>query len=225
MKPQLIHLSTVVVGKTHNPSILNPDFLALRNIVSPDWGFVVAETINIPPLAIVRYTNGINITVEQNKLQVTDVGAADHPTKSKATEIAAAYVATLPHVHYTAVGLNFNSFIEHEAAESFLKDRFLKSGSWDTQAHPVTAAGFRLVYPLEGGRIALSLDTGEAGTLSDEKDEAPQKRVPAIIVNANFHRDCEGYPTNEQVADHLTQMPADWSTCQTILKDALGTED
>lgn len=225
MKPQLIQLSAVVVGKAHNPSILNPDFLGRRNIVPTEWNLEVAETLNIPPLAIVRYTNGLAITVEQNKIQVTDVGCTDDPATSKAAEIAASYVATLPHVHYTAVGLNFNSFIEHEAAESFLKDRFLKSGSWDTNVHPVTAAGFRFVYPLEGGRIALSLDSGEAETITDDKDEAQEKRVPAIIVNANFHRDCQGDTANDQVAEHLNQMSTDWSTYKNLLKDALGTED
>ena len=225
MKPQLIQLSVVVAGKAHNPSILNPDFLALNNIVQKEWAFEVAETVNIPPLAIVRYKNGLSISVEQNKLQVTDVGATDDATKSKAAKIATSYVVALPHVRYTAVGINFNSFIEHESAESFLKDRFLKSGSWDINAHPVTAAGFRFVYPLEGGRITLSIDSGKTETESDEKGSARNKTVSAIIVNANFNRDCKGYPDSEQVAKHLQHLAPDWSTYQSTLRDALGTED
>jgi len=225
MRPQLIQFSTVVAGKAHNPTILNPDFLALRNIVPEEWGWEVAETITIPPLARVQYKNGVTITVEQSKLQVSDLGTTDDPTKTKAVEIATAYVNTLPHVRYTAAGINFHSFIKHDSPESFLKDRFLKSGPWDTNAHPVNATGFRLIYPLEGGRISLSIDAGEAETVSDEGEQSHRERVSAILVNANFQRDCEDYPANEQVTEHLKHMPTDWSAYQTMLKDVLGTED
>src|SRR2546428_392286 len=110
METHLIQFSVVVVGEAHNPTILNPDFLAIREIVPKEWGWeVLSPAITTPPFAIVRYTNRVSITVEHGKLQVADLGVGDDPTGSKAAEIARRYVNTLPHVRYTAVGINFHS--------------------------------------------------------------------------------------------------------------------
>src|SRR5713101_6330983 len=81
MKTHLILFSVVIVGGDHNPTILNPDFLTIREIVPKEWGWEVADpAITTPPFAIVRYTNGTSITVERNKLQVADSSASNDPT-------------------------------------------------------------------------------------------------------------------------------------------------
>lgn len=221
MKAHLIQLSTVVIGKVHNPTILNPDFLAMRNIVSSDWKWEVAETITTPPFAIVRYKSGIAVTIEHSKLQVTDVAIAGDPTQSKASQIAAAYVAALPHVRYTAVGLNFHSVVEVDSPETCLKHRFLKQGDWDSAVHPITAAGFRFVYPLDpSGRVTLSLDAGEV-----ERASEGSARNSVIVANANFHRDCTGYPADKQIQQYLDQLAADWLIYRTLLADTLEVEE
>ena len=212
---RLVQFSVVVVGKAHNPTILNPDFLALQRIVPEDWK--VVQTITTPPLSMVRYENGISITVESEKLQLVDLGAGENPVQSEASVIASHYVRTLPHVRYTAVGTNFQSVAETSSPEIALKNRFLKSGPWDSDAHPVEAVGIRLVYPFSSGRLVLSFDAGEAKGEDAEAGEA--KRV--IITNANFHRECEGYPSDHQVLEHLGHVADDWSMYQTLLSDAL----
>lgn len=217
MDAQLIQFSTVVVGKAHNPTILNPDFLSANAIVGTDWGWEVAETITTPPFAVVRYTCGVSVTVELNKLQVTDVNAGDDPTASKVAHIAAAYARTLPHVRYTAVGINFQSIVEIPSPESYLRDRYIKPGSWHSKKRELSAAGIRLVYPAtEGGRVTLSLDAGEA----QESDHKDKKKV--VIVNANFHRDCGGHPAHEHVAKHVANVSADWSTYRELIADAIA---
>ena len=129
MTARLFQFSGVVVGQAHNPTILNPDFLAAEGIVPKSWNWSVSETITTPPLAIVRYSNGTTITVEPHKLQVTDPNAENGPHNSKVIEIASAYVRVLPHVRYTASGNNFQSLIQRDAPEEYLKSRFLKVGS------------------------------------------------------------------------------------------------
>ncbi|MBN1488809.1 MAG: hypothetical protein JXA69_02740 [Phycisphaerae bacterium] len=221
MNAQLIQLSVVVVGKAHNPTILNPDFLALRGIVPPDWGWEVDETITTPPFAIVRYKSGVAVNVEPNKLQVTDMLADADPTQSKAAEVAEAYVVTLPHVRYTAVGLNFHSVIEVDSPETYLKKRFLKKGKWDSPSHSVVAAGFRLVYAVAPtGRVTLSLDAGEV-----QKAGSKDTKSSVIIANANFHRTCSDYPAEGQVCEYLHQLRSDWSMYQTLIADVLEAEE
>lgn len=218
MKSRLVQFSVVVAGKAHNPTILNPDFLRIREIVPEDWK--VAQTVTTPPFAMVRYENGLSFIVETEKLQVVDLGTAGAPEKSHAPRIAGEYVSTLPHVRYTAVGINFQSVSEVPQPETALKQRFLKEGPWDRPSHPVSAAGTRLIYPLPAGRIVLSFD---AGTAEDEDAEG-EKTKPVVIANANFHRECHDYPSDAQVVEHLAHAVDDWRTYQTLLHDALWEE-
>jgi len=218
METHLIQFSSVVVGRAHNPSILNPDFLGLNEIVPKDWNWEVAETITMPPLALVRYASGIAITVEHNKLQVMDVSDEPVPKKSKATAIARKYVETLPHVRYVAVGNNFQSVLPVEKPGAFLKSRFLKSGPWDSGSPALDEAGIRLVYPLPGGRLVLSLDAGQARKLDE-----PSRVTPSVVLlNGNFHRDCEGYPATDQVRECLAQADSDYDTYQGLVARVLG---
>lgn len=216
MEAQLIQFSTVVIGKTHNPSILNPDFLSVNGIVPDDWGWDVAETITTPPFAVVRYTSGVAVTVEFDKLEVTDIRVGDDPTRSKAAEIATNYVHKLPHVRYTAAGINFQTLVAVESPETYLTERFVKPGPWHSPKRQVSAAGLRLVYLLgDEGRLTLSLDAGEA----QRSDAKAKKKV--VIANANFHRDCGDHPAHEQVARHLTNVARDWSMYGELLTDAI----
>src|SRR4030067_789379 len=104
MKADLMQFSVVIAGNVHNPSLLNPDFLTVRRIVPEDWGWKILEPVIVtPPIATVRYSSGVSITVEHNKLQIVDVGSERVPSKSKALDIARGHVKTLPHIRYTAV--------------------------------------------------------------------------------------------------------------------------
>jgi hypothetical protein len=221
MEIHLMQFSVVIAGETHNPTILNPDFLTIREIVPKEWGWEVAgQTITTPPFAVVRYTNGMSITVEPNKLQVADLSVGNDPMNSKATEIARRYVSTLPHVRYTAVGINFHSIAEVPDPEASIKTRFLKSGLWDSPSHPLNAVGLRLVYPLSGGRLVLALDAGEAERANGDRRE----KRPVIIANANFHRECKAYPADREVETHLSQVATDWAQYRSLLHDTLETE-
>lgn len=216
MGATLVQVSTVVIGETHNPSILNPDFLASQGIVPKAWGWKLADTFTTPPLSLVRYENGVTVTVEVNKLQVVDPSVGDDPTSTRAASVAAEYVAALPHVRYTAVGINFQSIIKADSPEDVLKKRFLKPDSCDTPERPLHAAGYRLVYVLsDGARVTLSIDAGQA--MKPEEGE-PQS---VILTRANFHRVCSEDPVAPEVARHLEALPNDWTTYQELLAHSI----
>jgi hypothetical protein len=117
----------------------------------------------------------------------------DNPANSRAAEIAQRYVSTLSHVRYTAVDINFMSAVELPDPESYLKNKFLKQGSWDSPSHPLSAVGLRLAYPLPDGRLFLSLDVGRAERTAIE----PGNLRSAVLVTANFHRECSEYPADK----------------------------
>ena len=214
MKWRLVQFSEVVVGDAHNPTILNPDFLANQRIVPKSWGWEVAETITTPPLAVVRYANGVNITVEQNKIQITDPNVEDGPENSKITDIAAAYVEILPHVRYTAVGNNFKCLIPQSSPGDFLKERFLQQGPWLDTPSQLGAIGLKLSYPLVPlGQLILTVDAAEAKL----PDSADHQEV--IVCNANFSRECGEHPAAVSTVDHLGKAMDDWS----MYKQAITT--
>ncbi len=215
MKLRLFQFSGVVVGQAHNPTILNPDFLMVEGIVPKSWNWIVVDTITTPALAMVRYANDVTITVEKTKLQVTDPNVEDGPDKSKVGEIASAYVKTLRHVHYTAVGNNFQTLIEMDSPESFLKQLFLKDGPWNNSKRMLDAVGIRLIYPLRPGKLSLSIDSGQAKLPNDANKQ------PVILSNANFNRECSQHPSFEEVSQFLQQAMDDWLNYQSLLNDIL----
>ena len=148
---------------------------------------------------------------------MTETSAAVAPQSSKVVDIAQKYVEVLPHVRYSAVGINFRSLVEYADATAFLKDHFLKSGIWDSESHLLQTVGLKLVYPLDGGRLTFSL---ESGTVTQRLEEE-SKQISGVGVHANFHRDCHGYPSKDQVTERLGSAEDDWTAYQSILSDIL----
>ncbi len=217
-----LEFSIVVVASDCNPTILNPDFLGRQAIVPEDWGWKLAgPPITTPPFATVSYDSGVTVSVEPNKFQVVDRLADKTFETSKIPDIARKYIQVLPHVRYTAVGHNFRSFVERADAESLLKERFLKPGPWDSDAHRLEGISLKFVYLLQGGRVIFSLD---GATMTDRSGDQP-KELHGILMHANFHRDCQGYPSDKQVVEHLQSLKKDWEHYQTLLSDIVGSDD
>ncbi len=220
MQAKLVQHTVVVTGDAHNPTILNPDFLQREDIVPKAWGWTVEQTLTTPPLALVRFDNGVSITVEPSKVQVADPSKTSDPLESKAADIATAYVNTLRHVRYTAVGINFLCTVDDDSPERFVKNRFLKEGSWLQGGYPLETAGLRLVYrcPFDA-RLTLSVDTGH----SSGDDEKEERRV--LIVRGNFHRENIEPPTYKGVSEHLANLAHDWDVFQKLIVSTLGSQD
>lgn len=180
MKLDMLNTSVVVLAKHHNPTILHPSFLASEGIVPSGWETV--ETVCTPVFAIVRYKNGIVFNVEENKFQVTENKIKDDSRNSQVASLAYKYAEKLPHVHYSAVGVNFNGFIECAKAESTVIRRFLKRNSANFNGGSPQALGLRLVYNLPDARLRLSLEVGKVNV-------GTEKERSGILVNANYHMD------------------------------------
>lgn len=212
-------LSVVVVASDHNPTILNPDFLQVQGIVPADWGWkLLGPPLTSPPISVVKYDSGVSITVEPNKLQVTD-DKNSSVERSKVSEIVSKFVEVLPHVRYTAVGNNFIRIIEMENAATYVKERFFKSGPWDKG---LEAANVKFVYQVEDGRCILSVDV-----LSREVDVAGKREaLSAILAGANFHRDCQqiGSP-KDQVINFVGRMKADSAKYELMLREIVGIKE
>lgn len=222
MHVQFLQFSIVIVANDHNPTILNPDFLKMQKIVPDEWGWELANPpIATPPFATVQYKTGVSISVESNRLQVTD-NKTSSPVESKVTQIVDRYIKVVPHVRYTSIGINFRQIIEMEQVDAFLKEHFLKEDIYSCDKNDLKSIGLKFVYHLDAGRLVLSLDSANA-----EKPVMGQiKKTPVINVNANFHRDLDikKLPTSKQVTLYLKNVSEDWNRFKEIQSAKLGEE-
>ena len=175
---RLHSVSVVVTAESHNPSILNPDFLVSQGIVPETWK--VAEAITIPPVSVVSYRNGIRWTVEQPKLTVVENCGPFFQNEYRVYGLVAAYLEKLPHVPYRSLGLNCVVSIKQDDPEWWLTQRFLKSGLW-IEGEPKV---LRMVpkFTLDAGEAVCHLSfTGGQTTPSQGEPET------AVIVKSNMH--------------------------------------
>lgn len=146
--PLRLHaVSVVVTAAFHNPSILNPDFLVSRAIVPQGWN--VAETLTTPPVAVVKYDNGIAWTVDESRLTVTEECGPAFGDAYRVHGLVDAYLGKLPHVPYRGLGLNCQVTVSQSDPERWLIERF--AADW-LRADPQV----RALQP------TLALDAGSA---------------------------------------------------------------
>lgn len=183
MKINLTNFSIVVLAQAHNPSILNPDFLKNNKII--DASFTPKDIICTPPIAQVSFDEGISIKAEFERLQFIDPVSERIPYSSQIPEIATRYISTLPHVRYTAAGINFIGHYLWEdirSASSFISDKFIKNGPWLSLGDGLTNIGLKFVYLFDKIKCTISMESAEM--IREEN-----KKIPVILINANYNLD------------------------------------
>ena len=124
---RLHSVSVVVTAEFHNPSVLNRDFLVSKRIVPEDWE--VTEGFTTPGLSVLSYNNGIQWTLDQSKLTVTESCDSSFRDEYRVYSLVAAYLEVLPVVPYRSLGLNYSISKKQENPERWLTQRFLKPGN------------------------------------------------------------------------------------------------
>ena len=208
---KLTNVSVVVAAEEHNPTILHPSCLKAERIVPDEW-VVVGGLICTPPFSIVEYANGIAFRVESNRLQIIDGAPAGAGKASPAPEIAVKSVRALPHVRYTAVGINFMAFQELNDPDAYVIRRFLSAGSWNDADLAPDSAGVQLTYPLGESRFNLAIKPGRR-----QRSEAGPI-VHGIVLEGNCHSDTADLPgVIEAIANYEEKMTQSWRICTRIL--------
>ncbi len=177
MKLSVLNTSVVVLAEAHNPSILHPAFLVAQRIVPPDWELAEAPVCT-PAISLAKYRNGVVFTAEVEKFQVLQNAPS---LSSPIPDLVARYLDALPHVHYTAVGINVAGCVECPEAPQWILERFVRQGAWNDATLRPKAVGVKFIYPAEGAVLNLSCDAALIGQGSENC------RVPVVLVGANYH--------------------------------------
>ena len=168
-----LDFAVVLVGRNHNPSLINPDFLRIHGIVPDDLS--PQQVVVVEPLALVEYKEGLSVHVEQGRMQVRATLDGTMPENPLPIGIAMKYVEVLPRIPYEAIGINWSVAIPMPGALAWLTDNLIQSRTWKFAEGRVTGARVEVAIEVGGPLLNLSWSEGQ-GTAGDE-----------LLLSANFH--------------------------------------
>ncbi|MFH1596376.1 MAG: hypothetical protein ABIG94_08435 [Pseudomonadota bacterium] len=207
MLPLFLHwVNVVILAKSHNPSILNPDFLRINDIVPTDWE--AKEVLTTPAFATVRYSTNVVFLLDQGRLEVRKEGDTSFQDNYDVHNFASRYVKILPHVSYTSVGLNWHISMEMDEPERFITERFVRPEAWKGRGPELLQSSVKLSFQVENATCNINFSPGKAKVLGREY-------YPAVIINVNFHY--EGPFTPDQIGTIILE----WKMREDYLKQLL----
>lgn len=183
----LHEIAVVIVGENHNPSILNPDFLWHNDIV-PEGLEVSGPVIGTPAFSRVVYASGLRIDSEPGRISFAESIRGGQPPVCPG--VARRYLRAVPHVRYTAVGVNPGTILD--ATGQFAPAGLLKAGSRMQFDGVSPSAEIMLIYRLDGQTVNLTVKTG--------RDPNGVKKV--VAFHGNFHRNIEGEKSESHMVAH-----------------------
>lgn len=206
-------ISIVIVGRNHNPTILNPDFLKYNDIIPNDWE-LAGPPICVEPMAQVTFKNGINIVSQFDKVIFRETIKTKKPEEIEIPSITGKYIKTLPHVDYRAVGINLKGhviFDSEDKLRKYLVETFLAPGPWCEIGNTPVKTSFKFVYSFDESLCNLTID--EAILQLPE-----EKPISALLFAANFHHEIVMNGKEERLND-LYQIIGNWQNDLDIFKD------
>lgn len=201
-------VSVVITAESHNPSILNKDFLVTEGIVPKEWA--VRETIITPAASTVQYANGIRWLVDQQRLEISrelDVALHEY-ADSQIHDLAVSYVKKLPHVPYRSLGLNCTVSVMREDPLQWLTDRFLSVDLPDVKMHMMP----RFTADLDGAVLNLRMNGGDVMRDGGNKS--------SVVIDCNLHSD--GPFKADSLCDAIRRWVDDQDRIAVVLGKILG---
>ena len=174
-------ISIVLLAASHNPSLLNPDFLKYNKIVPARLG-LATPPICSEVMSQVVYAEGLAILSQSNQLIFTEQVRGRSLDDLLIAEAAMNYVRTIPHVQYTAAGTNPKAYATPDrAAAEVLLASMVAEGPWREFRGAKPVVEIQLRYPLADTRVGLSIKAGDKATAPGVEN--------VILFAGNFHRD------------------------------------
>lgn len=199
---ELVGFSVVLVSSLNNPSIVNPDFLRHNNIVESGRQ-LQDDPISTPFYARVTFEGGLAVKAEPNRV-IFEQDRESLTTKTiTCPAMAKRYLETVPHVPYTAVGINPKGYRRSpsEAPEK-VSTAFRDKGTWMSFKDVCPAIQLRATYRYEQRIIAL--DVAEA---KNQEENAPA--IHGILFQANIHRDISARNQQERI-EKMAKILQSW---------------
>ncbi len=186
---ELIEFSVVLVANSNNPSILNPDFLRYNEIVDANLQ-VQGTPITTPAFSHVTFADGLSVKADPNRVIFEQSGDPLVKKEILCPDIANRYLQKVPHVPYSAVGINPKGYkVSPTAVPEKVSTALLDKGKWMSfkDVHP--EIHLKTIYKYEKRMIVLEV-------IEAKKRIKENVEIPGILFQANIHRDIPS--TNQQ---------------------------
>ena len=212
----LVEFSIVVVAQSNNPTLLNPDFLRHNGIVSSHRALHGEQPpLTTPIFSQVTFEDGLVVRADPERITFAQTGDPLVRDDIDSPSVAKGYLRTVPHVPYTALGLNPKVVIWNPPFARLSK-MLRTEGNWMTFGSHVPSFELKTTYRMADRQLALTLQ------------EAETKRGDALICTANIHREVK--ETNQQmrvnaILSMLDCWMEDLDEFNALVNRALGVDD
>ncbi len=220
---RIAQFTIVILAKNHNPTIINPDFLRVNNIVPANWE-LDKPIFTLEELSQVIYTNGVSIVAQTDRVTFSQFIPADYTDSDIFIPgICNSYITVLPHVNYSGFGINFTGHILTDSVNEqsqYMLDFLLRSGDWKyfRGVHPNPY--LTLVYNLDDCKITVSISPA---LVKDE--DSGLDSAPVILFQGNFDRDISpGSGKIEILKSKISDWKSDLSSYVSLVQSHLLPE-
>ena len=176
VKIDICELSIVIVAQSNNPTILNPDFLHQNGIVGENWRVDEAvPPLTTPVMSQIAFKGGLLVRADPANVSFTmSAPGASTTTLDVAVCVDAAkgYLKTVPHVPYTALGVNPKG-IDRNSPHGRVSNALRSRGAWMVFQSITPRLELKATYEYADKKTTLGVVEEQAGT----------------VYRANIHRD------------------------------------
>ena len=205
----LTSIAVVVTANHHNPSILNPEFLASQGIVPQDWE--VLDSMTTPGLSVVNYKERPQWILEQGALRIIESCEGEFQDSYEVHDLATKYIDKVRVVPYRSLGLNCQIWTQLKDPERWLTERFLSTevrsqNLQDLKLEPRFTFGASSTFA--EAIIKMGINSGAVARTGEAWNDA------AII-------DCNVHHQGPLDAERLISAIGQWEVHQASIREAL----
>ena len=195
-------VAVVLVAQSNNPSIINPDFLRHNEIVNADL-VLQGDPITSPLFSQVTFERGIVVNALPDRVSFQQTGDSLATGDILCPEIAKRYVEKVPHVPYSAIGINPKGYryLSAEVPEK-VSNILIKSEDMSFK-DVIPEVHLKTIYQYDTKKIAL--DIAEATMQKNNESE-----IPIILFQANIHRDIPSTLNQQDRIKTISDILASW---------------
>lgn len=113
--------SLVIIGKEHNPTVFLGDFLIESGIIASIDEIDRDQTVITPAFGNIKITGSTSIKVQPEKLTIED------KFNDKPFKVGQKYCKNLPHIPYSAIGINLLLLVEDLDLDDLIPECRLKN--------------------------------------------------------------------------------------------------
>ena len=195
-------VAVVLVAQSNNPSIINPDFLRHNEIVNADLS-LQGNPISSQLFSQVTFERGIIVQALPDRVTFLQTGDSLAPEDILCPEIAKRYVEKVPHVPYSAIGINPKGY-RYLSAEVQEKVSNILIKSADMSFKDVTPeVHLKTIYQYDTKKIVLDI-----AETTKKKNDDPE--IPIMLFQANIHRDILSTMDQQDRIKKISEILTSW---------------